>query len=387
MKTATRITIILIALISLFVLTAANPLQGARCGPVVFGGICTLEEGEVLGNSLVVMGGRATLEAGSRVGGDVVVMGGAIDADGEIKGDLIILGGAVNLGESAVVAGNVATIGGSLRSDEGAVVEGEQIDITTAFPLLFSGDFRVPGFETDMPLIIPGVGSGPQWDWQFNPLLEAMMVLFKAVLWALLAVIVVLFVPRNTESTAGAAISQPLASGGLGCVTLPVAILILVGLAITICGIPLTIVGTFLLAAAWAFGLISLGTEVGKRLAGLLKLDWALPVSAGVGTFVLTFVTNATSSFMPCVGWLVPLLVGVVGLGAVLLTRFGRQDYPPYSPSSPPDVSQLPHPPTPPADPSPGVPFPEVEQPMSVDAPSESVDSEPSGDASGTESE
>jgi hypothetical protein len=151
----------------------------------------------------------------------------------------------------------------------------------------------------------------------------------------LLAVVVVLFVPRNAERTAIAAISQPLAAGGLGCITLPVALLILVGLAITICGIPLTIIGAFLLAAAWAFGLISLGAEVGSRLAGIVKQDWALPVSAGVGTFALTFVTNAIGSFLPCVGWLVPLLVGAVGLGAVLLTRFGGQVYPPYAPAVP----------------------------------------------------
>jgi hypothetical protein len=37
---------------------------------------------------------------------------------------------------------------------------------------------------------------------------------------------------------------------------------------------------------------------------------------------------------VPCVGWMAPAAVGLVGLGAVLLTRFGGRVYPYDEPGS-----------------------------------------------------
>jgi len=68
--------------------------------------------------------------------------------------------------------------------------------------------------------------------------------------------------------------------------------------------------------------------EVGQRISLALHQDWPLPLSAALGTFVLNFVANGIG-FIPCVGWLVPFLIGLLGLGAVLLSRFGTQAYPP----------------------------------------------------------
>jgi hypothetical protein len=107
-----------------------------------------------------------------------------------------------------------------------------------------------------------------------------------------------------------------------------------------------------LAAIAWIFGLIALGMEVGKRLAELAKQEWAPAVSAGLGTFVLIFVLNGLDMLIPCAGWVFPALAGMLGLGAVLLTRFGMQDYPLLiTPSMPPAPSAPPSPPAPPAPP------------------------------------
>ena len=55
--------------------------------------------------------------------------------------------------------------------------------------------------------------------------------------------------------------------------------------------------------------------------------------AAGLGTLLVWAVANGIA-FIPCVGWLAPLVVGAVGLGGVLLTRFGRKDYPTLAPSA-----------------------------------------------------
>jgi hypothetical protein len=102
--------------------------------------------------------------------------------------------------------------------------------------------------------------------------------------------------------------------------------------AITICLFPGSLFGGIVLIVAWAFGIVALGVVTGKRLGGLLKQDWALPVSAGIGAFILTLVINGLNAILFCVGWLPSLLIGSIGLGAVILTRFGSHLYPPPDP-------------------------------------------------------
>ena len=44
--------------------------------------------------------------------------------------------------------------------------------------------------------------------------------------------------------------------------------------------------------------------------------------------FLLALVVDATGQFIPCIGWIFPALVAVIGIGALILTRFGTQSYP-----------------------------------------------------------
>jgi hypothetical protein len=74
------------------------------------------------------------------------------------------------------------------------------------------------------------------------------------------------------------------------------------------------------------FGWIALGLEVGKRLAIALNQEYQPVVMAGLGTLVLSLVVNGIN-FIPCVGWFAPFLVSAVGLGGVILSRFGTQTY------------------------------------------------------------
>jgi len=125
-------------------------------------------------------------------------------------------------------------------------------------------------------------------------------------------------------------------------VTAVVTPVILLVITITIILIPVTIISMVVLALMLLLGWISLGVEVGQRMAYSLKQEWALPVSAGVGTLIFTIVAAGVGEVVPCVGWVVPTLLGMVGFGAVLLTRFGTQSYPGHT--SPParPAGQLP---------------------------------------------
>lgn len=251
-----------------------------------------------------------------------MLAGGTLRVSGEVHGNIVATGGLISLSSTAVVTGDVNTIAANLERSPGAQVNGKVNSGTT-------GPIGIPG--------VPGVirvPETPSLSFITSPIVTGFWYFFRSFLWAALAVLVSLFLHRQTERVAQAVVAQPLIAGGIGLLTAVVYPLLLIVIAITIIGIPVSFLGAILLVIAWGVGIIAVGTEVGERLAKLLQQEWALAVSAGVGTFILTLVVNGIS-FVRCVGWVAPALVGMLGLGAVILTRFGTQPYPPYSTIAP----------------------------------------------------
>jgi hypothetical protein len=320
MKTKLKILIVLVLFMALALPAANGYAQSAQQitagSKLVLGGVYALGSGETLDGDLFVLGGNATLEAGSIVTGSVAMLGGNLQANGQIDGDLIALGGLVQMSESTVIEGDVNALGGDLQGESLATITG-QVNSSNAnsasLPLAIPGGIHIPV---------------PNFDLHINPAWDFLWLLFQSFLWAALAVLVVLFAEKPTRRVGQTVAGQPVISGGLGLLTAIVAPLVLVVVAITIIGIPLALLGILAIIVTWAFGIIAIGAEVGERLARLGKSDWAFPVSAALGVFLVTLVINTVGKIIPCVGWLLPFLVGLVGLGAVLLTRFGSRPYP-----------------------------------------------------------
>lgn len=308
---------------------AIPDLQEIEGDKFVLGGIFTLGEGETLNGSLIVLGGLAELQGGSRVNGDVIVLGGTTDMDGQVEGEILVVGGLLDLGPTAVVEKDVTVLAGQLEKDPETQIYGE---VSTGFEDPFSittpGEFRLP---------FPGWGNLPSVRMDFNPLWEGLWILFRSVLWAAVAVLAILFLPKQTEQVAKVATSHTLISAGFGLLTLVVAPIILVVMIVTIIGIPVALLALFGLFIVWIFGVVALGTETGKRLSKVFNQEWSLAVSAGVGTFLLTLVIEGINQVVPCIGWIGLLAVALVGIGSVLLTRFGTQEYPRYEGISPPE--------------------------------------------------
>lgn len=320
MNTKFRIALILVILLSLalpMTVQAKDRLEDK----IIFGGTYTLKSGEVLLGSLVVFGGSVVLEEGSGVTGDVVVLGGNLEANGRIDGSLVGIGGNLNLGESALVNQDVVVFGANLDRASGARVGGEVIN----------------GFSGPIYSEFPRGINLPRFDIRVNPAVQFAWFVLKVFLWAVLAVLLVLFFPRQIDQIGNTAINQVFIAGGLGLLTAIIAPIVLILLLITLICSPLSLLGFVVLAVSWGVGLIALGLEVGKRIAEMLKQEWAPALSAGVGTLILIGVLNGLRAVVPCVGWVFPALAGSVGLGAVMLTRFGTHAYPDtFSPASAP---------------------------------------------------
>ena len=296
--------------------------------PVIFGSDYVLASGKVI-KDLVVFGGNATIEQGSRATGDVVVFGGNLIISGEVGGDVTAFGGNIIVNESAIVGGDLNTLGGAAQIFPGATIRGRNLTGVGGFPLRVPTMIYTPSFWIDL-----GPGAG---------ILSAV---FGSLMIALMAVLVALFLPVPTDRVARTIASQPIISGALGLLTLIVSPALFLVLAITVILIPLGLVGLLVFGIALLFGWIAIGLELGKRMTGILNTSWAIPVSTGVGTLVITLiaslilvVTGQWFLALCCIG--IPLvgLVMMVGLGGVVASKFGAQV---YSPNQPRPVAPLP---------------------------------------------
>jgi hypothetical protein len=328
MKRITKFSLLLVVL-ACFIIPSTASAKGVYDDKIVTGGSYTLFSGETLDGNLFIFGGAVTLESDSLVEGDILLMGGTISIDGRVEGDIVGFGGVVRLGNSAEVEGDLTAIGAAIHRDPGAEVEGQVIKgiegpITLPIPLPIIPDVpSVPNVPD-----VPHVPTLPSFGFVGNPVWTGLWFLFRTFLWAALAVLVVMFLPKPIERTSDAVVEQPILSGGIGILTVIVVPVLLIILAITIIMIPISLVGALTLVLAWFLGRIAIGYEVGRRLAKMLDKDWAPAVSAGVGMFLLALVVDATGQFIPCIGWIFPALVAVIGIGGLMLTRFGTQSYP-----------------------------------------------------------
>ncbi|OGN80718.1 MAG: hypothetical protein A2X24_03980 [Chloroflexi bacterium GWB2_54_36] len=335
-KTLKLIIPVIVILLFLTVPTAAlaQPLyqtgQVTSGDQVIFGDNYVLQSGQTLNGDLVVLGGNATIASGATVNGDIALLGGNLDLTGSVNGDIAAIGANVSLAKGALVSGEVVSMGGNVTGAELGTIRGG-IRTFTPRALLFDGDaFRFP--QTDQTSPANTVGG-----WILGFLGKIMQLLAMAVL----AVIVVLLLPRPANRVADSIANQPWMSGGAGLLTLLVAPFVLLILTITIILIPLTILAALALAVAIIFGWIALGFQIGRRMEVLFKTQWADAVSAGIGTLVLGIVV-AVLGYVPCVGGLIGFVAACAGLGGVVLSGFGSRTATPTGTPPEPVIEVIP---------------------------------------------
>lgn len=321
-------------------------------GKIVFGGSYELNAGETLNGDLAVFGGIAKIHNEAKVNGDIFITGGLLEVDGSVSGDVVAIGGSISLGSHSVIDGNLTTVNAPIKKADGAIIKG---NTTVQTPGAF--DLKdLPFFK--LPLTIRPGAIQPKVNLDIlKPLGDMLWAVLKSFGLAALALILMLFLATPTERVAQSIVKQPVFAGGLGLLTIIIAPALLLLLGITIILLPLSLLGLLVLAIALLYGWFAIGFEVGKRLTLLLKWNCTAPVSAGLGTLVLTLVVSAVS-WIPCVGWLAPAIVLMLGLGGVFISGFGIKDINATTPAPPPVA---PTPATAPIVPPPAIPAaPEV---------------------------
>lgn len=318
-----------IVLISILLLIQPLPASAGSSPPddgiVIWNKDYTLGQGETLKGDLVVFNGDATLESGSRVDGSVVIWNGNAEIAGTIEGDLVVSGGDAHLKESAVIEGQVVCSWNcELEREPGARIEGGIIEGTPWHRLRVEQGKRpsisIPSFEF---WVAPLSGT---MHWVFGTIRGLVTIIVVAVI----AWLVALILPRQIAQVSRTIVEAPLPCLGFGLLTLAATVVAIVVLAITVCLSPLSALTALALGMAGLFGWIGAGTLVGERLVKALNIREAVPqLTAGVGTLIITLIC-AGLNFTICLapfGWFITLILGCIGLGAVVLTRFGTTEY------------------------------------------------------------
>ena len=292
-------------------------------GQVLFGQSFTLQSGDTMNGDLMVMGGSVAIEKDAKVNGSVFVMGGGLDMDGEVTGEVAVVGGSVVLGSSAHVHGNLTVVGTTLVRADGAQVDGQVFSAANSAKSDGINNGQ-PQFPITIPsnIVIPSIRSTFLQD-----LLSMFNALWGAIVLALFAMLVMLFLAPHADRVAHTVAAQPFVAGGLGLLTVLMTIAGIVFLALTLILAPVAALVAVALLVAGAFGWISIGYEVGQRFTRAIHQEWHPAFSAGLGVFALTFAAGILTGIrvLNCIGWLFPFALGLAALGAVIMTRFGTQ--------------------------------------------------------------
>ncbi len=158
---------------------------------------------------------------------------------------------------------------------------------------------------------LPGIGGG--FTFPFWPL----------IIWITLGLLLTSLLPEHVmfvRTTVTTKTRRSLLLGLLSLLLTPIVLIVLITLIIPI---PMAIILVIGLIAAWALGTIAIGWLVGEYIVRAFAPEHNTRlVQVAVGLAILVLVGS-----LPYIGWIVSLGIGLLGLGAVFLSRFGTRLY------------------------------------------------------------
>ena len=256
--------------------------------------LCLLLPQPVLAAEDMVRTGDITIAAGERVLGDVVALQGDIDIYGEVYGDVVALLGKITLHPGSNVHGDVICLTGAVDLRPGATISGDQVSLGGI------------GKAVSLPRV-PDIRA-------FNFGRTA----FNIVARVLLAVLIGLLFPMALTRIADQTQSHLGSTLGVGALTWLAALPLAAIMALTIIGIPLSLLVLLALWAASYFGFAAISRLAGSRiLIGSADSLGALTLGALLLSILLAF---------PLLGLAIRIALALAGAGAAILTRFGMRE-------------------------------------------------------------
>ena len=169
------------------------PITAYAASPadVVIGNSYTLPSGDVLNDDLFIIGGNANLMSGSTINGTVFLVGGSLDAAGTVNGDIVIFGGTLHLADTFVLHGDLITAGTYVNRDPAAQILGQTFQGGDTPNIILPGGLNLPNFTNNFT---NGITSS------FTPMMRVGGFFVRLFLWALVAMVVAMFIPNQSDA-------------------------------------------------------------------------------------------------------------------------------------------------------------------------------------------
>jgi len=280
------------------------------------------------GDDRSVFGGQLTIEKGEVVH-DVAVFGGRLDVYGTVTGNLAVIGGSAEVREGAHVQGSATVMGGEIRLDDGAVVD-HDVDVMGGH-VDRAPHARVGGNETETAdddsedrdpgparhhgpkAIVPATGKH-RWQALRSWGDDALSSMSLAALLFVFGTVVIALATDRSRTLRVEIAARPMRTFALGVVGAIVAPAILIALCFTVVGIPVAVVVGVALPLVVYAGMCAVLTTAGEAL--LRHRTESSYVHLALGCFLYFLI-----GLIPWAGFWVHIVLGVVGVGAVVATR------------------------------------------------------------------
>ncbi len=245
------------------------------------------------------IGEDVSIEEGTRAN-HVLTINGQITVAGTVEGNVFALGDSVVLAKKAVVKGNVVTLGGVIVMGKGAEVHGTVTEINSS------------NISEVITHVLSDEWEG--WSWVFA--IFSLTIFFSVLI---IAVLIVVLIPKPIQIISGAIQEETVKItlwGLLGMVlVMPLAVL----LTISVIGIVLIPLEIILVVSAMLLGFIAISQLLGRKLYALLKRPSQHILRETFWSLVVLWIIG----WLPYIGWMIKVLAMMMGLGAVIYTRFG----------------------------------------------------------------
>ncbi|MDI6726492.1 MAG: polymer-forming cytoskeletal protein [Smithellaceae bacterium] len=250
-------------------------------------------------SSVYKLGRELVIEKDARVR-HAISFGGQITISGFVEGSVVALGNSVVLTETALVEGDIISLGGVVVQGRGSVVKGHINEI------------NLTEMSEAISLVLNEEWEG--WSWLF-----ALVSMFFLLCLLVLGLIAYAVIPRQMAIISEEIKKSTLRVACWGVGGLISVIPLMVLLTMSVVGIVLVPLQMTITVVAAILGFVAVAQLLGREILVLLKkTDRGLMTQTALGLIVIWLV-----GWIPYLGWMVKSLVIVVGMGSVLVTRFG----------------------------------------------------------------
>lgn len=286
------------------ILVLAGTALADRNGIVQLTGDVTVVEGEVINGDIQALAGNITVKG--TVNGNVVATAGTVQIYGKVNGNVQALAGNIYVRNEGEISGDATAMAGNIHKDDSATIGGSIIEMAGGNG---THGVRIDSFD----------------DFWINPLLTWGMVLWGVVTglisWLAIGALLMLFFTKQIVFV-GEAIQQRkmyyFLVGFASYILVPVVFILLL---ITLIGIPVAFVLIPVVMVATIFGQLGIARMLGQWLIERFGWNWNTEMARVLLGAAVIFVIT----LIPVIGWLFFFATACMGIGGVVINRFGTQ--------------------------------------------------------------